>query len=307
MGSKRVQFSPKEVAQSLRVSESSVKRWCDKGAIPTIRTVGGHRRITLSALREFLRSSDRSLVDPLVLGIEEAELSLANPQTIVRPLIPGDGREPSQQEFRSALAVGDEDRCLRLLMDRLSLGWSRSEAAEDMITDAMRAIGNAWDCGDLDVYQERRSCTICHRLVGQLRDSLPPIETGASVAIGASPESDPYQLPTAMVELALRENGWNAINLGCNLPVASLIRAVEDYQPSLVWLSVTSVADAEGFIREENRLANALGENTSLIVGGSALDDELRPRLRYTAHCDSLRHLVELASVLRRQAPPSRN
>ncbi|MFU7558706.1 helix-turn-helix domain-containing protein [Roseiconus sp. JC912] len=300
MGSNRVQFSPKEVAQSLRVSESSVKRWCDKGAIPTMRTVGGHRRITLTALREFLRSTSRTLVDPDVLGIDETELTLASPPAARRPSIPGEGREPTQQEFRAALACGDETKCMQLLANRISQGWGRAEAAEDLITDAMRGIGDAWNCGDISIYQERRSCTICHRLIQRLREGLPEVTSDACVAIGASPASDPYQLPTAMVELALLENGWNAVNLGNNLPSDALIQAVQDYQPTLVWLSVTSVNDSVEFVREENQLANALGDNTSLIVGGRALDDELRPKLRYTAYCDSLRHLVELASVLRR-------
>ncbi|WP_233148389.1 MerR family transcriptional regulator [Rhodopirellula sp. MGV] len=298
--SKRVQFSPKEVAQSLRVSESSVKRWCDKGAIPTMRTVGGHRRITLTALREFLRSTRRSLVDPDVLGIDEVELTLACPPIARRPSIPGEGHEPTQHDFRSALAAGDEGHCMKLLLERVSQGWGRAEAAEDLITDAMRGIGQAWDCGELKVYQERRSCLICQRLIEKLRDGLPTLPANAPIAIGAAPATDPYQLPTAMVELALRENGWNAINLGNNVPLDSCIEAVQEYSPTLVWLSVTSVADPQEFIREENRLANALDDNMSMIVGGRALDDVLRPKLRYTAYCDSLRHLVELASMLKR-------
>ena len=233
------QFSPKQIASSLQVSESSVKRWCDQGAIPTIRTVGGHRRITLNGLREFLRSSNRTLVDPKALGIEEAELSVIEAPPMRRRPIRGEGREPSQQEFRAALAEGDEQRCVELLHQRIALGWSRAEAAEDLITDAMRGMGDAWDCGELEVYQERRSCTICSRLIYDLRDSLPELPGDASIAIGAAPESDPYQLPTAMVELALRESGWNAINLGNDLPLDSLIQAVADYQPRLVWLSVT--------------------------------------------------------------------
>lgn len=294
------QFSPKQIASSLNVSESSVKRWCDQGAIPTVRTVGGHRRITLHGLQEFLRSTNRTLADPKALGIDEAELSVVSAPPARRKRIPGEGTEPTQQEFRAALGEGDEARCMEILEQRIALGWSRAEAAEDLITDAMRGMGDAWDCGDLEVYQERRSCTICARLLYNLRDGLGELPEGASVAIGAAPESDPYQLPSAMVELALRESGWNAINLGNDLPLDSLIQAVSDYHPKLVWLSVTSVSDPSRFIREQNRLADALGDHVSLIVGGRALDDSLRPKLRYTAHCDGLRHLVELAAILNR-------
>nr|WP_286178096.1 helix-turn-helix domain-containing protein [Rhodopirellula sp. JC639] len=294
------QFSPKQIASSLHVSESSVKRWCDRGMIPTVRTVGGHRRITLSALREFLRTTERTIVDARALGIDARELEVAANRPPRRPAVRGEGTEPAQQEFRAALAAGDEARCMALLEERIALGWSRAEAAEDLITDAMRGLGDAWDCGELDVYQERRSCTICTRLIHSLREGVRAVPKEAPVAIGAAPESDPYQLPTALVELALRESGWNAINLGNDLPLDSMIQAVQDYQPKLAWLSVTSVDDPVRFVREQNKLADSVAENVSLIVGGRALDDQLRPKLRYTAHCDSLRHLVELADVLKR-------
>ena len=277
------QFSPKQIATSLQVSESSVKRWCDQGVIPTVRTVGGHRRITLSGLQQFLRSTRRTLADPASLGIDEIDLSVASKPILPRSPVRFEGREPCQQEFRAALAAGEEARCLELLEERVSLGWTRAEAAEDLITSAMRDLGDAWDCGQLEVYQERRSCNICSRLIYSLREEIPSFSPGAPVAVGAAPETDPYQLPTALVELALRESGWNAVNLGNDLPLASLMQAVADYQPKIVWLSVTSVDDADQFVRDQNLLADSLGEEVSMIVGGRALDDQLRPKLRYTA------------------------
>ena len=298
MAEKPNHFSPRQVAGSLQVSESSVKRWCDQGIIPTIRTVGGHRRITVSGLREFLAATNRKL-DPASLGIDHSDLEIAAPRAR-RVSIPGAGNEPAQQEFRAALAAGDEQRCRELIEDRLSVGWTRAEAAEDLITDAMRGLGDAWNCGDVEVYQERRSCNICTRLIYSLRDGLKPLPDNAPIAIGGAPETDPYQLPSALVELALREAGWNAVNLGNDLPLISMIQAVRDYNPQLVWLSVTSVSDPGRFIREQNKLADALVENVAFLVGGRALDDSLRPKLRYTAHCDSLRHLIEFSGVLKR-------
>ena len=41
-------LSPREMATVLGVSESSIKRWVDDGAITSTKTAGGHRRITVS-------------------------------------------------------------------------------------------------------------------------------------------------------------------------------------------------------------------------------------------------------------------
>ena len=48
-------YSPKQVAERLGVSESSVKRWLDQGVVPVLRTAGGHRRISEESVEELLR------------------------------------------------------------------------------------------------------------------------------------------------------------------------------------------------------------------------------------------------------------
>jgi excisionase family DNA binding protein len=283
-------FSPKQVASALQASESSVKRWCDQGAISTVRTVGGHRKITLDALQDFLRVSHRRLPDPQALGLSDRPIAAEE--------IPG-GQDPDQLQFRHALALGEEARCRQILRSRIDAVGSPSEAAGFLITDAMHGIGEAWDCKKLDAYQERRGCEICGRLISELRKELPAVPRSAPSALGGTLAGDPYQLPTALVELALRESGWNAVNLGSNLPIESYLKAVSDHRPDLVWLSVSSIPDGESFIRDENRWAEALGDQTALLIGGRGLTDSLRPRLRYTAHCDGLRNLIDFATMLR--------
>ncbi|WP_146523787.1 helix-turn-helix domain-containing protein [Stieleria varia] len=293
MSVSRSQFSPKQVATALAVSESSVKRWCDQGVIPTVRTVGGHRRITVDGLNEFLASTSRKLVNSDALGMVKQRADRKAGE------IPG-GQLPDQRAFRVALANGDQETCSQLLQARVEQGWMRSEAAEDLIADALRGLGEAWNCGELEVYQERRGCEICMRLLEHQSQMLPAPRDDAPVAIGCAPETDPYQIPTKLAELALKEVGYRAVSLGNNLPITSLIQAAADYQPRLVWLSVTTVSDVNRFILDENRLAESLSSDVLLLVGGQALTDELRPKLRYTAHCDTLRHLIELAGVFRK-------
>ena len=284
------QFSPKQVAVALSASESSVKRWCDQGAIPTIRTVGGHRKITLEGLQQFLRTSNRGLSSPQALGLPSLQQR--------RGLVPG-GSDPDQELFRNALAEGDEEGCRRVIWKRVRDGEIRSEVAGYLVTDAMHGFGEAWDCDQLDAYQERRGCNICIRLINELRADLPPIDNRAAVAIGGTLQGDPYQLPTALVELALREAGWNAVNLGNDLPTDSLLQAIQDYRPQVVWLSVSAISNLDDFIAEQLRLADHISDDVSLLVGGRALDSGIRSQLRYTAHCDGLRNLVDLASMIR--------
>lgn len=291
MPSSRSLLSPKQVAEALQVSESSVKRWCDQGLIPMLKTAGGHRRIALEELLRFVSESERPLLNPMAIGLQ------APPRRSHEEHFGLGGNE--QERFRRLLAEGDETGCRQILETVYAKSGSVTQATEQLITDAMHRFGEAWDRNELDVYQERRGCEICMRLIYHLRAKLP--NPSAPIAIGGAAAGDPYQLPTSLVELALREAGWAAQSLGADLPFPSIKRAIDDYQPRLVWLSISAVADAETFIDRFNDLADYLPDDCVLLVGGRALDDSFRPKLRYTAHCDNLRQLVSLADVMRRR------
>ncbi|MGB7326636.1 MAG: helix-turn-helix domain-containing protein [Rubripirellula sp.] len=291
MAAQQPHFSPRQLANALHASESSVKRWCDQGAIPTIRTVGGHRRITLDGLQHFLQTSNQTLLAPEALGLAKFE-------TIEPVSVPGNA-DPDQQTFRDSLAKGDEAACRRVLRSRLAAGEAFGQTADYFITDAMHGFGEAWQCNELDAYQERRGCDICIRLINELRSELPRLPATAPIAIGGTPPNDPYQLPTALIELSLREIGWNATSLGSNLPIDSLLQAVRDCSPQMVWLSVSAIEDRVSFVSQEHRLAEGLGDDVSLLIGGRALDDDVRSKLQYTGFCDSLKSLGELASMIR--------
>ena len=290
MAADPVHYSPKQVAGALATSESSVKRWCDKGQIPTIRTGGGHRRISLDGLRAFTAATGRPLVAPQVLGLPrlycDRKIDVPGSEDLV------------DKQFRSALAAGEEIRCRDLLHERISKSDRRSRVAAVMICDAMKGIGDAWNCKELDPYQERRACDICVRLVNELRATLSPIPENAPIAVGGSLSGDAYQLPTLLVELTLREQGWNATSIGADLPAESFVQAAHDFQPKMVWLSVSTIKEVSQFVEKQNWLANKLGKSVALVVGGRALSDAIRPRLKYTAFCDSLDHLDELAGMI---------
>jgi methanogenic corrinoid protein MtbC1 len=205
--------------------------------------------------------------------------------------------EERRSEFLDALRLGHENRCGQLIHGLIDTGRSRSAAADLLITNAMHQFGHMWEQGDLAIYQERRACGICLGLLHDLKQQAVPRANGP-VAIGGTLSNDTYQLPSQLVELTLCDLGWRATSLGCNLPMHSFKAAVLEYRPKLLWFSLSIVHSEEDFVREFNELADSICDSTAIIIGGRAANDSLRPRLRYTAHCDSLTHLAELADKL---------
>ncbi len=74
-----------------------------------------------------------------------------------------------------------------------------------------------------------------------------------------------------MVELVLREQGWNADSLGVSLPFDSLVGALTANPPRLFWLSVSHIQDIDSFPKRFAQLvASAEEMGTALVVGGRA-------------------------------------
>lgn len=63
-------LSPRELAQAIGVSESSIKRWIDDGLIGATKTAGGHRRIAGSEAIRFVREVARSCSVPMYWDFE---------------------------------------------------------------------------------------------------------------------------------------------------------------------------------------------------------------------------------------------
>lgn len=292
MATARTTFSPKQVAQAIGVSEASLKRWCDKSLFPTERTAGGHRRIPVHGVVEFLRKTGHPLSRPELLGLPST--TGRGDSTIAR----------STARLQDALETGDEDSVRGTLVSLFLAGHSVADICDRVIACAFVNIGARWHHGDVEVYQERRACGLCMAGLYELRSMLPPVPLAPPTAIGGTLEDDPYTLPTAMAEVALREAGWRATSLGAGHPARTLCAAIEQQRPRLMWISVSSFA-SESRLRSDLESIHGAAEQhrVALVVGGRALTPDVRRDLRFSAYCDDMNRLVSFARTLL-PAPP---
>ena len=281
------QLTTRQVAEALSVSESSVKRWCDQGAIPTIRTVGKHRRIPLDGLLRFLEETNRQVLVPSKLKTQGVpQISDCPELDVLLPL------------FERAVIEGNELECRALLTRYYAHHESFAKLADEFIAATFRRLGELWNCGSLEIYQERRGCEVCHRVLHEFRHLIPEAPPNAPIAIGAAPSGDQYTLPGQLIELVLRECRWRATNLGSNLPFETIAQAVSTYRPKLLWLTVSHLEDEGSFVRSYHEFKCQLPAETIVILGGRALTDDLRPKLKYTGHCDNMQQLAAFALAL---------
>ena len=281
-------FSPKEVARAIGASESSLKRWVDKGMLSASKTAGGHRRLRLDSVLEYLRKSGRGLQNPTAISL---------PEGVGRKQV--DSVDTSKSELLSALIAGDELAARRIILDLFISGRSVARISDEVISPLFHKVGDLWECGKVQVYEERRACEICQRLVHDLRLALGDGAATGPVAIGGTLDGDPYTLATSLAELVLRENGWRATSLGNMLPFETIRKAIVDHQPDLLWLSITSIRDEDRFATEFNLLHDvAQTTRTSIVVGGRALGNSVRERIGDATHFQTFEQMERFAKSL---------
>lgn len=286
----RTAFSPKQVARALDIGESTVKRWCDKGLIETVRTAGGHRKLPAADVLRFVREQGLDLVAPEVLELPPVS---ANSQR---------GLASSRAMLVEALLAGDETLARRIIFNLYLAKHRVSVICDEVVAAAFHDIGDRWACSQADVYQERRGCAIAFRLLLEMRRTQPPPDVDWP-ANGATIEGDAYLLPSAMAELVLREAGFHASLFGTSIPFASLRNAVRATRPKLFWVSVSHIQDPVNFLTEFAVLSHTcMATGTALVVGGRALTEDLRQRMTYSAFCDTMQHLEAFAQTLRRSS-----
>ena len=279
-------ISPKQVALALGVSESSLKRWCDQGKISATKTLGGHRRIHRADVLEFVRTNNQQLVNREVLGLPP---SLDKPNPTI---------DNQKDDFVRALLAGDETLVERIFFDLYLNSNPLHLIFDRLIAESFHKIGELWECENAEIYQERRSCEICQRLLYRVRQLVPEPKSNL-VAFGGTLSGDVYSLPTMMTELILRREGYSATSLGNSIPGHSYIKAIQELQPQLVWISVSFVPDRDLFIGEFNRLAESCEQHAAaLVVGGSALTPELRRKIKFSSYCDTMEQLKMFVKIL---------
>lgn len=273
-------LTPKQVARAIGVSESSLKRWCDRGLLPFTKTAGGHRRLSFDTVVEFVRRERYRLVEPEVLGL---------------PASTGSGNlaiERAREQLLRGLIAGDEVACTRVVFDLYLASVSLVTICDDVIAQAFQAVGDQWACNQVDIYQERRACDIFLRVLQHLSLAQTAPPTAAPLAIGCTPPGDHYALPTRMIEMVLQEQGWRATSLGSSIPFPSMIQAIHDLRPQVFWLSVSYLADEAQFAAEYRSFFEAVATQTCVVLGGRQLQHGLGPQLPCFYYGPNLASLV---------------
>ena len=285
-------LTPKDLADALGASESSMRRWVDAGKIKMSRTAGGHRRIPLEEAIRFIRESGSPLVRPSLLGLPESSRI---------------SRKGLRDEdlLLEALSFGDRNLARSVVTGWFVEGRSLAEIFDQQIATCLHRVGELWEHEERGILIEHRATEMCVEIIAELKRLLPQLAQDAPVSLGGAPGNDIYSVPTMMVGAVLLEAGYRDINFGANTPISLLADAAIEHDAKLVWVSV-SVRASDHVKSKIALLARSLRERgTRLVLGGREVSSAApEPLLDNTWVLESMTALAEHVKQIKPESNP---
>jgi DNA-binding transcriptional MerR regulator/methylmalonyl-CoA mutase cobalamin-binding subunit len=260
------------LSRATGVPSETLRTWEARYGFPVPeRKPSGHRLYPLSSIPRLRRIAEAlnlglraGQVVPATEGQLQALLDSARPASSPGPLpVP----EVVDTEELIALVQGFAGGSLsrHLLSEYARLGLV--EFLEGRVAPLIRAVGEAWEEGRLEVSHEHFLSARVGDLLRSLRMPLDERADGARVVVAGLP-GELHELGLQMAALALANAGWRVLFLGPDCPTADMLAVTKEVGARTLALSVSAAhrgSESSGRIR---RLRRKLPARVGMLVGG---------------------------------------
>ena len=181
---------------------------------------------------------------------------------------------PLDQRIANYIIEGSKDG----LVDDLNRKLAENVAPLDVINGPLMAgmgeVGRLFNNNELIVAEVLQSAEAMKAAVGHLEQFMAKADTEKRAKVMlATVKGDVHDIGKNLVEIILKNNGYDVINLGIKVPPEELIRAHREHKPDAIGLSGLLVKSAQQMVITASDLREA-GITVPLLVGGAALSDK---------------------------------
>jgi MerR family transcriptional regulator, light-induced transcriptional regulator len=138
-----------------------------------------------------------------------------------------------------------------------------------LLVPANRIVGEAWNSGELAVYEEHLYTEMVTGLVRQSLAEIPGGHKAPRIMLTTLP-GEQHSLGLLMVEALLRLGGAEVIPFGIEMPFRDIIDAAQTHNVDVIGLSFSSNFKLDDAIVMLSGLRQMVEKETSIWVGGSA-------------------------------------
>ncbi|UCG39917.1 MAG: B12-binding domain-containing protein [Acidimicrobiia bacterium] len=193
---------------------------------------------------------------------EDLERFLTKPEA-------GEGSLASwSKDFEVLILRGDTAAGWTLIEQALSAGVGPELIILEVMNPALRRIGEKWDQGEIDVYDEHLATATMRRLLGRLGPTLNRRGNKRGRVLVAMAAGEMHDLGAEILSEILRGAHYDVLSLGANTPPQSIARAVAQLN-DLDAVFIGATIDVDSLI-ESIAAVREVDPTVTVLVGGGA-------------------------------------
>jgi 5-methyltetrahydrofolate--homocysteine methyltransferase len=178
---------------------------------------------------------------------------------------------PLDERLANYIIEGTRDGLIPDLERKRAEGASPLEIINGPLMAGMAEVGRLFNANELIVAEVLQSAEAMKASVNHLEQFMEKADTAKRGKIVlATVKGDVHDIGKNLVEIILKNNGYDVVNLGIKVPPEELIKAYLQHHPDAIGLSGLLVKSAQQMVITASDLRGA-GIEIPLLVGGAAL------------------------------------
>jgi excisionase family DNA binding protein len=265
----RSTLSTQEVAALMSVTDTTVKRWADSGALPCSKTPGGHRKFLTKDVLHFAESHGSTIPGALPAPMSAGQRSQLEFAVITR------NYSKIAEVFFQESMQGDREGLLELLLYVYRHRITFDAIVDEIIRPALMKIGELWKEGKLEVNQEHRASQAITEAMVRLAPELHRKPSNGLSAVCACLEGEYHEFGLRSLSYTLEADGWKVHYIGVNTPADTLSTFITAMKPELICVSCTIVTKRSKVIDQLDIIGKAARTYGAKILLGGYNAEEL--------------------------------
>jgi 5-methyltetrahydrofolate--homocysteine methyltransferase len=178
---------------------------------------------------------------------------------------------PLDERLGNYIIQGTRDGLIADLERKRAEGVPPLDIINGPLMTGMAEVGRLFNANELIVAEVLQSAEAMKAAVGHLEQFMEKADTAKrGKVVLATVKGDVHDIGKNLVEIILKNNGFDVVNLGIKVPPEELIKAFQAHKPDAIGLSGLLVKSAQQMIITASDLKEA-GIHVPLLVGGAAL------------------------------------
>src|SRR5438874_3197776 len=178
---------------------------------------------------------------------------------------------PLDERLSNYIIEGTRDGLIDDLERKRAEGTAPLDIVNGPLMTGMAEVGRLFNANELIVAEVLQSAEAMKTAVGHLEQFMEKADTAKrGRVVLATVKGDVHDIGKNLVEIILKNNGYDVVNLGIKVPPDVLIKAYEEHKPDAIGLSGLLVKSAQQMVITASDLKDA-GVKIPLLVGGAAL------------------------------------